>query len=190
MAGSAAALEEGEAKDATVQLGGAAGPSGALERHPSKPVSRFEAWAKVYLRACVLASLCIWGWKQAERIRVCDRLHPRMYTQEEDEAADGTLVAPAANGDAAAATAAPPTTFTDPDSKPPPLPLLARPFSRPNLALTIGNLVYGLVSTFFRVPIGYVRTPAYVYFFPQTAGVGCERGHHPLTTQIINTHQM
>jgi hypothetical protein len=40
--------------------------------------------------------------------------------------------------------------------------VLARPFSRPNWALTIGSLVYGLISTFFRVPIGCVRCCGWV----------------------------
>jgi hypothetical protein len=69
------------------------------------------------------------------------------YTQEEGEEeegkeAEGTL----------------PSTITQTQQQPKPpgaaLSPLARPFSRPNLALTVGNLVYGLVSTFFRVPIG------------------------------------
>lgn len=65
------------------------------------------------------------------------------YVQEEEgeEEAEATL----------------PSTITQTQQPKPveaPLPQLARPFSRPNLALTVGNLVYGLVSTFFRVPIG------------------------------------
>jgi hypothetical protein len=119
------------------------------ERHASKPVSHYAEWAKESRTAThSIGLVCGRGLFCFDAI-----VHHTKQEEEagpEAEADDGTPL---------------PSTIAAKARTTPPQPLLARPFSRPNWALTVGSLVYGLVSTFFRAPIVCVRCCEWVGWF-------------------------
>ncbi len=90
------------------------------------------------------------------------KLHlTRLSVCPQQEEAEAEAAADDGSGGGGGATPLPSTTIAITTRKA--QPLLARPFSRPNWALTVGSLIYGLVSTFVRVPIGWVRACRAVY---------------------------